>query len=340
MSLRTVFFGPRVGVTRAEVMSALQAGVPGLALALGLGLVAPAVAHQIPGLDPLVASIVSGMLVALVLRSRESLYFRILPGILLAQAVLIPVGIALYGKNLDLPALRATSPWVVLAVVGLAVLTFLLIDGLGKVAGLARPMRLLLGFGSAICGASAIAIASPILECEPDDTATGLVDNTLAVLLSLAILHAWVLPNVTPKEFAAASGALLQQTGVVKMALASAGAGLLHFGLLVKSLRVLLLVVAIPAVSWILKKQLYVPWYLVLFLLVAVIFSSGAIPEGASKAVNTFYDFCFASALASIGLNADIGRVVRRLGRPLVVVMVVFGIDLGLWWVTRELVPW
>ena len=338
MSAGSIFFEPHVSLSRNEKFAMVREGFVGFALALALGFAASFVSKQVKGLDPLVAAVVLGMAASLVINAREKVYFKLLPGILLAQSIFIPIGIALYGKNLEIKVMLASSPWIFLQVIGITVLTFVLMYWFGKLFGFNERMRYLLGFGSAICGASAIAIASPVLECEPNDTATGLVDNTIAAVISLYVLSTFVLPHVLSREYAAAAGALLHQTGFVKMALAGGAKNLLEFGVVVKSLRVVLLVLAIPTVSYLIRKRIYVPWYLVLFVVVAFVFSFVPLGAQVSKGVTTLYEICFSAALASIGMNANFLHVFKRLFKPLVLVMLVFLIDLGVWWLTRSVI--
>src|SRR5260370_10667946 len=184
------------------MMTIVREGLVGLVLAVALRVGASLIAKEINGLDPLVAAVVLGMLASVAMNAREKVYFKVLPGIILAQSIFIPIGIALYGKNLELKVMLNSSPWLFLQVVGITALTFVFMFWLGKLFGFNERMRYLLGFGSAICGASAIAIASPILESEPNDTATGLVDNTIAAVISMYLLSAFVLPHVLPRAFA------------------------------------------------------------------------------------------------------------------------------------------
>lgn len=338
MSAGSIFFEPHVSLSRNEKFTMVREGSLGFALALALGFAASFIAKQVKGLDPLVAAVVLGMAASLAINAREKVYFKLLPGIILAQSIFIPIGIALYGKNLEIKVMLASSPWIFLQVIGITGLTFVFMFWLGKLFGFNERMRYLLGFGSAICGASAIAIASPILECEPNDTATGLVDNTIAAVISMYLLATFVLPHVLPREYAAAAGALLHQTGFVKMALSGGAKSLMEFGVVVKSLRVVLLVLAIPTVSYLIRKRVYVPWYLVLFVVVAFVFSYVPMASQVSKGVTTFYEICFSAALASIGMNANVLHVFKRLFKPLVLVMLVFVLDLGLWWLTRGVI--
>jgi uncharacterized integral membrane protein (TIGR00698 family) len=338
VSSGSIFFEPRASLNRSEVLGMARDGLLGFLLALALGIAASFIAKEVKGLDPLVAAVVLGLAASVVVGAREKMYFKVLPGIILAQSIFIPIGIALYGKNLEIKVMLASSPWVFLQVAGIAAITFVFMYWLGKLFGFNQRMSYLLGFGSAICGASAIAIASPVVEAEPNDTAAGLVDNTIAALISMYILATFVLPHVLPREYAAAAGSLLHQTGFVKMALASEAKNILEFGVVVKSLRVVLLVVAIPTVSYLIRKRVYIPWYLVLFVVVAVVFSYVPLGAHIANGVTTVYEICFSAALVSIGMNANLLHVFKRLLKPLVLIMLVFLLDLGLWWFTHGLI--
>jgi uncharacterized integral membrane protein (TIGR00698 family) len=327
-----------VSLNRNDVLGMAREGALGFFLAIILGIAASLIAKQVKGLDPLVAAVVLGLAASLVVGAREKVYFKVLPGIILAQSIFIPIGIALYGKNLEIKVMLASSPWVFLQVAGIAAITFVFMYWLGKLFGFNERMRYLLGFGSAICGASAIAIASPVLEAEPNDTAAGLVDNTIAAVISMYLLATFVLPHVASREYAAAAGTLLHQTGFVKMALAGEAKNILEFGVVVKSLRVVLLVLAIPTVSYLIRKRVYVPWYLVLFVIVAVIFSYVPMGANIARGVTSVYEICFSAALVSIGMNANFLHVFKRLFKPLILVMLVFLLDLGLWWLTHQLI--
>jgi len=271
------------------------------------------------------------MSVRLALGSRDWLFFKLLPGIIVAQTVLIPVGITLYGKNLDLRVLVGTHPLVLLQVALIATCTFVLMYVVGgRLFGLKTRMLLMLGFGSAVCGASAIALTAPVTECEPDETAVGLVNNTIAVVLCLGLISWLLRPLVSDMQYAAMAGALLHQTGFVKMALAGTAKQVVTFGLAVKSLRIALLTVSIPIVSYLLLRRFYLPWFLLSFVAVGVLFSYVPIPEAASQRVLDIYNLCFTAALASVGLNADVRKVGPQLLKPLVLILAVFLADLGL----------
>jgi hypothetical protein len=57
-----------------------------------------------------------------------------------------------------------------------------------------------------------------------------------------------------------------------------------------------------------------------------------------AKSVTNVYEVCFTAALVSIGMNANFLHVFKRLFKPLVLIMLVFLLDLALWWFTHGLI--
>src|SRR5258708_24263649 len=106
------------------MMTIVREGLLGFVLALALGVAASLIAKEIKGLDPLVAAVVLGMLASVAINAREKVYFKLLPGITLAQSIFIPIGIALYGPNRYLKMLLNNSPWLFLQLLWITALTF------------------------------------------------------------------------------------------------------------------------------------------------------------------------------------------------------------------------
>jgi len=328
------------GVSIGDANAIARESAPGVLLVLVLGYAATTVSQLVTGLDALVAAVILGMLVRLAVGARERLFFKLLPGIIVAQTVLIPVGITLYGMNLDLRTLLGTHPFVLMQVGGLTACTFGLVYIIGRRLGFTPRVLYMLGFGSAVCGASAIALTAPVTECEPDETAMGLVDNTIAVVVGLGLISWLLRPLLGDMEYAALAGAVLHQTGFVKMALAGTAKQVATFGLAVKSLRIALLTISIPVVSYLVRRRLYVPWFLLSFIAVGVVFSYVPIPAATSQRVLDIYNLCFTAALASVGLNADVRRVGKRLLKPLALILLVFVLDLALFLVSAQFISY
>lgn len=340
MSVASVLVGSRVGFNKSDAINIVVESIPGVALVAALGYLAQVINARVPQLDPLVAALLLGMGVRFVLGAPDTLYFKLLPGLILSRSAFIPLGIALYGQNFNLKALVSVSPLIIVQVMVIVVVTFGTMYGLGKLFGFHDRMLYLLGFGSAVCGASAIAITAPITECDPDDTAAGLVDNTIAVIFGVALIGLIAKPILDSHAYAALAGSTLMQTGFVKLALESLGPKMVAFGLAVKSLRIALLLISIPTVSYIIRRRVYIPWYLILFLVVGLVFSYAPLPPTVVSTATTAYTWLFTAAIASVGLNAEVHRVSLNLVRPLILVLLVFLVDVVLFLATHGFIPY
>ncbi len=343
-SLRDVFFGDQISFSGMNFLELIKDSWLGfvIALILGWGATKIAALPSLKWLDVLVLAIVLGMVVRLIIGRFDTALYKVLPGVLLAQIVLIPIGIILYGKNLNLKLVVSTHPTILIQLIVITALTYVIVYWLAKMFKLDEKMAYLLGFGSAVCGASAIAITSPVVEGEPDDTSAALVTNTILVIISLLILSKVVVAWLNPMEYANAAGALLQQTGFVKTALAGAAKNVAAFGMAIKSLRVALLVIAIPAVSYILRKRIFIPWYLLAFIGFGTWYTYGTISANAAvvAAVGKYGTLSFASALAAVGMNADITKVIKKIWAPLAVTVIAFVIGIAVFMLTNMFVAY
>lgn len=113
---------------------------------------------------------------------------------------------------------------------------------LGRRLGIPRRLRTLVGVGTGICGASAIAAVTPVIDAEETEVgyavATIFLFNVLAVLLFPLLGHALGLGQ---RAFGVFSGTAVNDLSVVAAATLY-GAGSLHTAVIVKLTRTLMIV--------------------------------------------------------------------------------------------------
>jgi uncharacterized integral membrane protein (TIGR00698 family) len=263
-------------------------------------------ALKIPHADPLLVGLIVGMVLKLLIGARENL----IPGLVLAPSIFIPIGAILYGAvNLNFVEFaKVKGSFIVLTL--LIILTyFLIILALGRILKQKEEITYLTATGSAVCGASAIAITSKALEAEPDDVSISLISVFLSACFALFILFPFLVSlfNLDNYVFALLSEATLQFTGFVKGAVATLPKDLKTLALSIKAVRYLALLIAIPLFSSFLKKRIYVPWFLWAFLRGGLIFSF--FPQVAKILTPIFkplLDVLWTVAMTAIGLNTDI----------------------------------
>jgi uncharacterized integral membrane protein (TIGR00698 family) len=147
---------------------------------------------------------------------------------------------------------------------------------LGKMLQVGKTQSLLISFGTAICGGSAIAAMGPILEANEEQMAVSLgtvfVLNSVALLLFPFIGH---LVGFTQTQFGLWAALAIHDTSSVVGASAKYGAGALAVGTTVKLARALWIVPLAIATAMLKKSNAKIswPWFILYFCFAAVLAS-------------------------------------------------------------------
>lgn len=292
-----------------------------LFLATLLGLIAYLLSLQLPtaNLDPLLLSLVLAIIMRALLKD------RLVPTATAMRAAnwLIFPGIVCYGfVHLDYTTVAAL-PSRTLLLLGLVVcICFASILFLGRRIGQRKEITCLVGTGSAICGASAIAITAPAVRARPEDVSISLLAVTLAAVTALfvALPFCGALLRMLPTDYALMSGSLLQFVGFVKTAVAQfhiphGGTSLeemTRLALLVKATRYIALIVCIPLAASLTHDRLTFPWTLWLYLIAGMAGTTlhrmhPEIFAGPLLSVaQVCYQILWSTTMAAIGLSADL----------------------------------
>ena len=324
-------------------IKAIQQNWYGIFLAMVVGSVAVLINEffDSPILDPLLVALVIGI----VLRTFIKFNNKFIPGFVLTPMLFIPVGVIFYGAvNLDFVKFASVNPmfYFMVAVVFIVYITSVFL--LGTLFDIKEKVTYLITTGSAICGASAIAITSDAIDAEPDDVSNSLIPVFASALLGLFVIFPFVsnLFNMSAMDYGIMSGALLQFTGFVKAA-ASGSGDLVELALSVKAVRYLGLLILIPLFSSFAKGRVHVPWYLWAFLGAGILFSF--MPDIAKELKPIFkptLNLLWAIAMAAIGLNASIKSLFSKKGLQAFAVsfisfLIATGIFLGMYLMLREM---
>lgn len=269
--------------------------------------------------DPLLVA----LLLSIVIRTFLPFPDRLKDGVLLAPRIFIPVGIVFYAaKNLNFIQFAQTDLNIVLLILAVVMVYFISILILGKLLNQKPQITYLSATGSAICGASAITITSSAVKADSEDISISLLAVAFSSLVALFVILPFLgtLLNITNHTYGLFSGSVLQFTGFVK---SSAGnvpflsetvspALLVEQALSVKALRYLGLVFAIPVLSSMSHNKLHIPSTLWLFLaagiLGSLIYAYGQrfYIDRLMPVIEPLYLLLWSSAMAAIGLNADL----------------------------------
>jgi len=202
---------------------------------------------------------------------------------------------------------------------------------IGKWLGIIGDLRTLIGVGTGICGASAIAAVTPVIGAVSADVAyaisTIFLFNMTAVLTFPFLGH---LLGLSQHSFGLFAGTAVNDMSSVVAASTTYGSVAANYAIVVKLTRTLLIIPISLGLATLERRKLksadsktnvhvarLVPWYLIGFLLVAAANSIGLIPQGIHHVLVQFSVFLIAIALAAIGLSTDVAGLRRTGPRPL-----------------------
>lgn len=314
----------------------LKDHLPGLSVVLLIAVLSYALSLVHASFDPLVISIITGVIAGNLSGPRA----RLGPGADASLRIFLPVGIAFYGSQLVLTDFGWKSGAAVFVVFAAL---FLLTLFATKIFGLSRPMSILLASGLSICGASAIAIISPLIGARKEDTSIAVISVMMVGLVGMVsypILHDLLLLSDT--EFAFLSGTTLPMLGQVKVTAGSVCPGCLSTALNLKLLRIsflLFLVTLAVTLAGRGGKKIRVPWFVGLFLVFAVVANATELLSSFARQLRFLSAFSLSAGLAAIGLRTDFETVIEEGANPLVAVFCSWIIIILLLYLVRNLAP-
>lgn len=319
MNLKNIFIEAEPTVAGREILRMLKGEAwPGLLLAVVIGAAAYFLGGVSLWFDSLIIALVLGAVFGVVVRSFAGLFPVFLPGLIVAPLILIPLGLMAYGINLNFNDLLAVDSYLLAKILAVLAIGFGSIVVLAKLLKIDSKFALLLATGSTICGASAITVATPVVKANPDETSKALLINVIVGAIGVFAVF-WFLSSgiVSIEQFAVLSGATAYQTAFVKI-LTSLGVlskTLAAEAMTIKTMRVLLLVVVLPLISFIVRKRIFIPWYLFVFIAVGALFSF--VPEAKiyQNVFKSAYGFIFPVAMAAIGLNTNVAAALKEFSR-------------------------
>ncbi len=309
--------------------------LPGLGLTMPIAAVATLIGTLLPILGAALPAIVIGVAIAVVRRPAA----RFVPGIEFSGRFLLQLAVVLLGAQLSLGAILAVGAESLPVMASTLIVCLFGAWAIGRALRVPSRLRTLIGVGTGICGASAIAAVSPVIGALSAEVSyaisTIFVFNVLAVVLFPLLGHAL---GLDPHTFGLLAGTAVNDTSSVVATASVFGAAALGYAVVVKLVRTLMIIPISVGLSVIEARRAaregspdgsaapsitprrligLVPWFLVGFLLLAVLASIGAIPPTPRDVLAHVSAFLIATAMAGIGLSTDLGALRSAGWRPL-----------------------
>ncbi|WP_394173781.1 YeiH family protein [Guptibacillus hwajinpoensis] len=257
-------------------------------------------------------------------------------GITFSSKKLLRFAIILYGIKLNVSLILQDGLPILL--LGAVVIAFALLASvwLSKAMNANRSITLLVGAGTGICGAAAIAAVAPIVEAKEEDTAIGVgIIALFGTIFSVGYTIIRPFLPLTASEYGIWSGISLHEVAHVALAAAPGGETALAMGLLAKLGRVFLLVPVCFLFMYIVKRKstgskqhIPFPWFLIGFILMSLAGTyilGPVIPfsDTAMTAVTEVTTWCLTAAMVGLGLSVSLKDLKNKALKPMIIITIV-----------------
>lgn len=289
-----------------------------------------------------VFAILIGMVLALAVPARAGEPLQ--RGIKFTSKKILQYAVILLGFGLNLAQIAqvgATSlPIIVSTITTSLVVAFVLCRAL-KIPG---KISTLIGVGSSICGGSAIAATAPVIDADDEEIA-----QAISVIFLFNVIAALVFPTLggmlglTNEGFGLFAGTAVNDTSSVTAAAAAwdgmhPGANTLDAATIVKLTRTLAIIpITLALAFWQMRlarraasagegageaagtfdlKKIF-PFFILFFVLASVVTTVFALPAAVTAPIKELSKFFIVMAMAAIGFNTNIVKLVRTGGKPI-----------------------
>ncbi len=292
-----------------------------------------------------IGPLASAILLAVVYRQVWGYPEALRPGIQFSCKKLLRLAIVLFGLKLNIVVICQQGVGLLIRDTATIIFSIVIIMTLAKWLKADRDISLLLGVGTGVCGAAAIAAISPILKAKEEDTAIGV--GIIALIGTVfAIAYTLLQPAlpISAEQYGIWSGLTLHELAHVALAGAPAGQDALALALLAKLGRVFLLIPLSFLFMYVQRtkqdranpdrekqEQAGVkpefPWFLLGFIAMSFI---GSFVLGKIVPVSTGFlsilsegaSFFLAMAMVGIGLHVSVKDLRTKAIRPLITVTI------------------
>jgi uncharacterized integral membrane protein (TIGR00698 family) len=307
-----------------ELGKTILTTLPGLLLASVVAVSAYAI-RQLPGLatfSPLILAIVIGIAFHNLIGTPAVAK----AGVTFSMRRLLRIAIILLGLQLTITQVIEVGGRGIGIIAAALVATFAFTVWMGRLLGVDRKLAQLIAAGTSICGASAVIATNTVTNAPDEDVAYAVACVT--VFGSVAMFTYPLLPgrlHLDPHAFGLWSGASIHEIAQVVAAAFQDGQKSGEFGTIAKLSRVMLLAPVVITLGLMARgsnksdqssARPPMPWFVLGFVALVGINSLITIPAEAKMWIVAVTTFLLTVALAAMGLETDIRKMLAKGIRP------------------------
>lgn len=320
-------------------MNFLKKNGAGFLMCLVIAIPSWLLGKQFPIIGGAVIAILAGMVVTLLIKDRTKLD----EGIKFTSRKILQWAVILLGFGMNLSVIVETGKQSLPIIICTITTSLAISYALHKVMHIPSKISTLVGVGSSICGGSAIAATAPVIEADDEEVAQAIsvifFFNVLAAVLFPAFGHAIGFSTVSGEAFGVFAGTAVNDTSSVTAAASTwdsmwnLGSATLDKAVTVKLTRTLAIIPITLVLAFLRTKtekntegnkvsfgQIF-PFFILYFIAAAVITTvavSCGVPVTFFNPVKSLSKFFIVLAMAAIGLNTNIIKLVKTGGKPII----------------------
>lgn len=322
-------------------MSFFKKNGKGLLLCLVIAVPSWLLGKQFPIIGGAVIAIIAGMLIALFLKDKSSFE----SGVKFTSKKILQWAVILLGFGMNLAVIVQTGKQSLPIIISTIATSLVIAYLLHRVMHIPGKISTLVGVGSSICGGSAIAATAPVIDADDEEVA-----QAISVIFFFNVLAALIFPTFgkligfavdTGEAFGIFAGTAVNDTSSVTAAAATwdsmwnLGSATLDTAVTVKLTRTLAIIPITLVLAFLRTrkekmsgetgkkvslKQIF-PFFILYFVAASVI-TTVAVSLGVDASVfspiKELSKFFIVLAMAAIGLNTDIVKLIKTGGKPIV----------------------
>ncbi len=302
--------------------------VPGILFAILIALPAWQIGKLVPVIGGPVFAIIFGLLLGVFYKNE-----KLTPGVGFTAKKILQYSIVLLGFDMNLYNIikvGQNSLLIILTTISAALITAFFFSRILKIES---KTATLIGVGSSICGGSAIAATAPAIRAESEDVA-----KAISTIFLFNVIAALIFPslgkllNMTDYGFGVWAGTAINDTSSVVAAattwsIMAGNDAALQMATIVKLTRTLAIIpITFTLAIYTSKKEKasgdfsimkIFPWFIVFFLIAAVINTAFSLDPAIAKMLVKIGKFMITMAMAAIGFNTDIKSLIKGGYKPI-----------------------
>jgi len=280
-----------------------------------------------------VFAILLGMVMALFWKEQG----RARAGITFTSKKILQLAVVLLGFGMNLSSVAKVGAQSLPIILSTITTSLVAAFVLHKLLHMDAKISTLIGVGSSICGGSAIAATAPVIGADDEEIA-----QSISVIFLFNVLAALTFPTLggmlglSNEGFGLLAGTAVNDTSSVTAAAAAwdgiHGSNTLDTAAIVKMTRTLAIIPITLVLAFLRTRQEeksvrgtgvtvslkeIFPWFVLFFVLASVVTTLLPLPAAVTGFLKSASKFFIVMAMAAIGLNTDVVKLVRTGGKPI-----------------------